>query len=106
MGARTGGVPPSAQRLEISLEPIGAPRIDWMHPDGSVMELPPSAVTDPAVLCAGQVNGGGVCLHEKARRRRGTMWRGRRASAVTALDGTGGAGGDIRWVMGEVVEVV
>jgi hypothetical protein len=33
----------------------------------------------------------GVCLHVKARRQRGTMTRGRPASAVTALGGAGGA---------------
>ncbi len=47
-------VQPAAKRLRISLEPIDAPRIDCIYPDGSVLELPPT-YSDPAVLFARQV---------------------------------------------------
>ena len=45
---------PTRKRLKISLEPIHAPQIDFICPDGSVVELPPT-YTDPAVLFARQV---------------------------------------------------
>jgi hypothetical protein len=48
-------VQPTAKRLRISLEPIDAPRIDCIYPDGSVLELPPT-YSDPAVLFARQVH--------------------------------------------------
>ena len=42
------------KRIKISLEPIQAPRVDFICPDGSVVELPPT-FTDPVVLFARQV---------------------------------------------------
>ncbi len=43
-----------AKRIKISLEPIEAPKIDFIRPDGSMVELP-LTFTDPAALFARQV---------------------------------------------------
>ena len=45
---------PKSKKIRINLDPIEAPRIDCILPDGTIVELPPT-YADPSVLFARQV---------------------------------------------------